>query len=280
MKNSTGTVEEINNYYPSGALFTVPVPDVQDYKYSGKELVDYADLGWYDYGARYYDPVLMRWHSADPLLEKYYSISPYAFCSNNFVNFVDPDGRAPRLYIQKSGIGHAFITTGEGRNTIVYSYGRYGALDETSGSTSGKLTPKGEGVLLKYSGKDAIEYLSQVKTEGNIEIYHISSGSDEKTNSHFDAMFEGGTPPSNPDKESFNNPNAKVIDTYSLLENNCVTTSIDGINVDGIIVESDAISPKGLARDLNKQSDNTNHIVKIEKPIDFINNLLKLLENE
>lgn len=72
VKNSTGTVEEINNYYPSGALFTVPVPDVQDYKYSGKQLVDYADLGWYDYGARYYDPVLMRWHSADPLLEKYY----------------------------------------------------------------------------------------------------------------------------------------------------------------------------------------------------------------
>lgn len=90
MKNSTGTVEEIKNYYPSGALFTVPVPDVQDYKYSGKELVDYADLGWYDYGARYYDPVLMRWHSADPLLEKYYSTSPYAFCSNNFVN---PDGK-------------------------------------------------------------------------------------------------------------------------------------------------------------------------------------------
>lgn len=75
-------------------MFTVPVPDVQDYKYSGKELVDYANLGWYDYGARYYDPVLMRWHSADPLLEKYYSTSPYAFCSNNFVNFVDPDGKA------------------------------------------------------------------------------------------------------------------------------------------------------------------------------------------
>ena len=30
VKNSTGTVEEINNYYPSGALFTVPVPDAQD----------------------------------------------------------------------------------------------------------------------------------------------------------------------------------------------------------------------------------------------------------
>ena len=94
VKNNTGAVEEINNYYPSGALFTVPVPDVQDYKYSGKELVDYADLVWYDYGARYYDPVLLRWHSADPLLEKYYDTSPYSFCSNNFVNFVDPDGKA------------------------------------------------------------------------------------------------------------------------------------------------------------------------------------------
>ncbi|MBQ8421752.1 MAG: hypothetical protein IJX11_05775 [Bacteroidales bacterium] len=94
VKNSTGAVEEINNYYPSGALFAAPVPDVQNYKYSGKELIGYANLGWYDYGARYYDPVLMRWHSADPLLEKYYDTSPYAFCSNNFVNFVDLDGNA------------------------------------------------------------------------------------------------------------------------------------------------------------------------------------------
>ena len=94
VKNSSGAIEEINNYYPSGALFAAPVPDVQNYKYSGKEIVSFAGLGWYDYGARYYDPVLMRWHSADPLLEKYYGVSPYAFCSNNYSNFVDPDGRA------------------------------------------------------------------------------------------------------------------------------------------------------------------------------------------
>lgn len=63
VKNGAGAVEEINNYYPSGALFTVPVPDVQNYKYSGKERVDYANLGWYDYGALYYDSVLMRWEA-------------------------------------------------------------------------------------------------------------------------------------------------------------------------------------------------------------------------
>ncbi len=31
----------------------------------------------------------------DPLCEKYYSISPYAWCGNNTVNAVDPDGRMP-----------------------------------------------------------------------------------------------------------------------------------------------------------------------------------------
>ena len=30
----------------------------------------------------------------DPLSEKYYSISPYAFCNNNPVSFVDPDGES------------------------------------------------------------------------------------------------------------------------------------------------------------------------------------------
>jgi hypothetical protein len=34
----------------------------------------------------------------DPLSEKYYGISPYAFCNNNPVNLVDPDGR----YFDKS----------------------------------------------------------------------------------------------------------------------------------------------------------------------------------
>ena len=46
-----------------------------------------------DYGARYYAPTLGRWTTPDPLADKYYSVSPYAFCNNNPVNFVDPDGR-------------------------------------------------------------------------------------------------------------------------------------------------------------------------------------------
>ncbi len=36
-----------------------------------------------------------RWLTPDPLAEKYYSISPYAYCLNNPINFIDPTGMAP-----------------------------------------------------------------------------------------------------------------------------------------------------------------------------------------
>ena len=49
-------------------------------------------LNTYDYGARQYDPILARWDRMDPLCEKYYSISPYAYCGGNPVNAIDPDG--------------------------------------------------------------------------------------------------------------------------------------------------------------------------------------------
>ena len=50
-------------------------------------------LDTYDYGARQYYSILGRWDRVDPLCEKYYSVSPYAYCENNPVNTIDPDGR-------------------------------------------------------------------------------------------------------------------------------------------------------------------------------------------
>jgi len=44
-------------------------------------------------GARMYDSDIGRWFTPDPLAEKYHSISPYAFCAGNPVNYVDWDGR-------------------------------------------------------------------------------------------------------------------------------------------------------------------------------------------
>jgi len=49
-------------------------------------------LDTYDYGARGYYPTMGRFMTVDPLAEKYYSISPYAYCAGNPVNTIDPNG--------------------------------------------------------------------------------------------------------------------------------------------------------------------------------------------
>lgn len=49
-------------------------------------------LGFYDYGARFYDPTIRRWHAVDPLAHEYYSWAPYNYTLNNPVLYVDPNG--------------------------------------------------------------------------------------------------------------------------------------------------------------------------------------------
>ncbi len=65
------------------------ISGVQPFKYNGKEFDKMHGLNWYDYGARMYDPVLSRFHTMDPLAEKYYSVSPYAYCLNNPILYAD-----------------------------------------------------------------------------------------------------------------------------------------------------------------------------------------------
>ncbi|MGB3180482.1 MAG: RHS repeat-associated core domain-containing protein [Cyclobacteriaceae bacterium] len=69
-------IAQTDSYYPFG-LSHGNMSMVREgrsknqFLYNGKELVEGFDLGWYDYGARYYAPDLGRWHAVDPLAEKY-----------------------------------------------------------------------------------------------------------------------------------------------------------------------------------------------------------------
>jgi len=90
-----GTVQ-YTQYYPSGlpwASNSIDNPSTQPYKYNGKEFVEMNGYDTYDYGARGYYPAMGRFTSVDPLAEKYYSISPYAYCAGNPNRYIDPDGR-------------------------------------------------------------------------------------------------------------------------------------------------------------------------------------------
>ena len=95
--DANGVVQQVTNYYPFGAPYVdataVKCDSLQPYKYNGKELDLMHGLNTYDYGARQHDPILCRWDRIDPLCEKYYSTSPYAYYANNPVNAIDPDGK-------------------------------------------------------------------------------------------------------------------------------------------------------------------------------------------
>ena len=102
---SNGTVEQVNHYYPYGGLMAESTGwNVQRYKYNGKELDRMHGLDCYDYGARWSNSHLGMWTTMDPLCEKYYDISPYAYCLNNPVNNIDPDGRSVYSKLLKAGL--------------------------------------------------------------------------------------------------------------------------------------------------------------------------------
>jgi len=89
--NQSGTVEETNHYYPFGGVFA-STGNAQPYKYNGKEYDSKKGLNWYDYGARHYDAALGRFTTVDPSVENYYSTSPFTYCLNNSLNYIDPLG--------------------------------------------------------------------------------------------------------------------------------------------------------------------------------------------
>ena len=117
--NSSGTVQETNHYYPFGGVFA-STGNVQPYKYNGKELDTKCGLNWYDYSARHYDAVLGRWHSVDPLAEKMYAWSPYAYCFNNPIKFVDEEGKFPLVSnVIGALLGATVEYTGQVVNNII-----------------------------------------------------------------------------------------------------------------------------------------------------------------
>ncbi len=96
----TGTMIVQENHYSPWGLNLVGIektgnPD-NEFQYNGKEKIGELGLNWNDYGARYYDPQLGRWHSVDPLADQMRRHSPYNYGFDNPMRFTDPDGMGPQ----------------------------------------------------------------------------------------------------------------------------------------------------------------------------------------
>ena len=230
--SSGGTVAEVNHYYPFGGVFA-STGNVQPYKYNGKELDTKKGLNWYDYGARHYDASLGRFMTQDRFAEKYSDLSPYQYGANNPVCNVDVNGDSIRVYTEITsnyGLGHAWISAGEGENMIVYTYGRYDGTNKGGDGSSNSLA-NGPGVLLRLPGEKGKEYNNTKITKNEVSVFTISDASDIELIEYMDNIFNASTQkPQNPNGDYYNNSNARIIDEYSLLKNNCSTKVSEALN--------------------------------------------------
>lgn len=172
--------------------------------------------------------------SIDPHCEKYYSISPYVYCMNNPVKYIDPNGEDAVLVVfpdykistpigKMGNLGHAGVLLINNKTglTKYYEYGRYDK--EGKGEVR---NIKISNVKIDKNGKPTTESLNKVMGElskkagqnGRIDGAYIESDK-------FENMDKYATIKENENS----NPSRK---TYSLTGNNCGTFAADVVNQD------------------------------------------------
>lgn len=123
LNNGVVTTRQIDSYYPFGmnikglTVNKLSAVRPNEYLYNGKMFQDEGGLNWLDYGARMYDAVLGRWNVVDPLAEKYRRWSPYNYCVDNPMRFIDPDGMGADYY--KSANGNVIWRDGDAPEIVV-----------------------------------------------------------------------------------------------------------------------------------------------------------------
>ncbi len=132
-------MEEVNNYYPYGGLMGAANAGVQPLKYSAKELDRENGLDWYDSKARFYDSMIGRTPTQDPLAEKYSGVSPYLWCAGNPIRFIDEKGDSIAVLYLPGIVGHlALLIQNDNGKWAYYSMNGNNKYTSSNGKKGGK----------------------------------------------------------------------------------------------------------------------------------------------
>ncbi len=130
VNGNNGNLYEVNYYTVYGKqsanssansyISTAPSGEKFRQHFTGKEdqAPDFT-VPFTDFGARQYSPALRRWLVPDPLSEKYYGISPYAYCAGDPVNLVDPDGKSTDEFVFDTNGRFVERREKEGKDVII-----------------------------------------------------------------------------------------------------------------------------------------------------------------
>ena len=218
VKDGAGNVLQRIDYYPFGSVSagwsssTTPAQPTIRYRFSGKEIAGQsigasapagtpaAAVGnpYLDFGARFYDPRTASWLSHDPLAEKYYGISPFAYCFNCPIGLFDVDGLDP---VPKVSFGinyyqdryNDFVARNPGKTSPAYylSYGdKY--LNRFLRDTKSKLSQKGKMWINEVAMNLQKTMESRLSKEDGDEFEMMPAFQVFAIDSHYDAYINNG----------------------------------------------------------------------------------------
>ena len=142
-------IRQVNAYYPFGmnisslSANSTSILQPNEYKYNGKMFQDELGLNWLDYGARFYDGVICRFHTIDPLSEKFSHQSPFIYANNNPSNLIDYMGlNADGYLMDENGKIDPKPVNAEGGNNydVIYNKQLYSEEKKKDYDVSGNKT--------------------------------------------------------------------------------------------------------------------------------------------
>ena len=162
--NNNATITQGFLYAPFGEITTeyninFGNNGIPKYSFNAKELDE--ETGMYYYEARYYKPPVFT--SRDPLFEKYPTFSPYTYCANNPVKYVDPSGCEIGDYYDLNG-----KWLGRDRNTDNIAY------------TATSVSKDADGFVISASNKETLPISNSELLDRATWVCGESRGSDEK----------------------------------------------------------------------------------------------------